>query len=201
MFRITRVPSATAADETSSASTPGALMPSRKPPAADSLRGSLAPLRGSLSGGAPCEKTDHGKALEQGLLDKSDDKEVKILNRLMRVVHLGADEIQVEYEADPRHVEIMLKQLDIEGEAYGEPINAFFGDLDDLHIVAPSAHFLHQDDLDLELTSEVKRIFEAHTPGGPLPNTAELYTWCIPVAITDEEANLSGAICSFESWP
>ena len=92
----------------------------------------------------------------------------------------------------------VVKQLDIEGDAYGEPINAFFGDLDDLHIVAPSAHFLHQDDLDLELTSEVKRIFEAHTPGGPLPNTAELYTWCIPVAITDEEANLSGAICSFD---
>ena len=92
----------------------------------------------------------------------------------------------------------VVKQLDIEGEAYGEPINAFFGDLDDLHIVAPSAHFLHQDDLDLELTSEVKRIFEAHTPGGPLPNTAELYEWYLPVAITVAEANLSGAICSFD---
>ena len=41
--------------------------------------------------------------------DAGQDKEVRVLNRILRWTTAG-----VEYEADPRHVEIILKQLNIE---------------------------------------------------------------------------------------
>merc|ERR1739836_64577 len=41
--------------------------------------------------------------------DENQNKEVRVLNRILRWTNEG-----IEYEADPRHVEIVLKQLNID---------------------------------------------------------------------------------------
>ena len=47
-------------------------------------------------------------------LDAGDDTEVIALNRLFKLVGLGGDDFQLEYEADPRHVEVVLKELKLD---------------------------------------------------------------------------------------
>ena len=43
-------------------------------------------------------------------LDKGDDKEIRVLNRILRVNEEG-----LFYEADPRHVELLAKSMGLEG--------------------------------------------------------------------------------------
>lgn len=51
-----------------------------------------------------------------------DVQEISVLNRLIRWVRTTSTE-QIEYEADPRHVELLLRQLSLEGKSAKPQVN------------------------------------------------------------------------------